>query len=266
MKVGFIGCGNMGGALASAAAKSVGEDNVYLSDLAKTKADSLSLNIGAQKSSNEEIAEKCEYIFLGVKPQVLEKTVSEIAPVLKARKDSFILVSMAAGISRDAILKMLGFECSLIRIMPNTPCAVGDGIILYCAPESFSKAQKEEFENIFSHAGIVDEITENLIDAASAVSGCGPAFAYLFIEALSDGAVLCGLPRDKALLYAAQTLSGAAQTVIKTSSHPAVLKDAVCSPGGTTVEGVRALEEGAFRASAMNAVICAYQKTLDMQK
>lgn len=263
---GFIGCGNMGGALCRAAAKAIGGENVYASDFISQKAADLCGEIGAHAATNEEIAKNCRYIFLGVKPQVIDKTISEISGVLKARTDKFTLVSMAAGISTDAILKMLGFECPVIRIMPNTPCSVGEGVILYTPYDAIDGDEIREFENIFSCAGTIDRISENLIDAASAVSGCGPAFVYLFIEALADGGVDCGLPRDKALLYAAQTVKGAAQMVLETQTHPAMLKDAVCSPGGTTIEGVRALEEGGMRASAMNAVIKAYEKTLTLKK
>ena len=263
---GFIGCGNMGGALCRSAAKAVGGKNIYASDFFFEKADALCREIGAQASSNEEIAKNCSYIFLGVKPQVIESTISEISSLLKNRTDKFTVVSMAAGVSTDAIRKMLGFNCPVIRIMPNTPCSIGEGVILYSPYDTITDEEVKEFESIFSCAGIVDKIPEKLIDAASAVSGCGPAFSYLFIEALSDGGVDCGLPRDKALLYAAQTLKGAAQMVIETKMHPGILKDAVCSPGGTTIEGVRALEEGGLRGSAMNAVIKAYEKTLALKK
>ncbi len=263
---GFIGCGNMGGALCSAAAKAIDPKNIYASDFVLEKAATLCETLGANHSTNKEIAQHCKYIFLGVKPQVIADTIAEISPILKKRKDSFFVVSMAAGISISAIEKMLGFNCQVIRIMPNTPCAVGKGVILYCSDSDISVLEAEEFESIFSCAGAIDKISESLIDGASALSGCGPAFVYLFIEALSDGAVSCGLPRDKALRYAAQTVLGAAQTVLDTHKHPGELKDAVCSPGGTTIEGIRALEEGGFRASAINAVTKAYEKTLALKK
>lgn len=263
---GFIGCGNMGGALCSAAAKAIDPKRIYVSDFIKEKSEKLCAEIFANAADNEYIAENCKFIFLGVKPQVIAETIAEIAPVLKARTDRYILVSMAAGISIEAIEKMLGFNAPVIRIMPNTPASVGKGIILYSCDDEITFAETEEFEEIFSFAGITDKIPENMIDAASALSGCGPAFVYLFIEALADGAVACGLPRDKALCYAANTVSGAAQMVIESGKHPGELKDAVCSPGGTTIEGVHALEEGAFRADSMNAVIKAYEKTLKLKK
>lgn len=263
---GFIGCGNMGGALAAAAAKSIGGKRVFLSDFVEEKAESLAEELFANNSDNIAIAENCKYIFLGVKPQVIFDTIKGIAPVLKKRKDRYIVVSMAAGISIESIEKAFGFNLPVIRIMPNTPVAVGKGVILYSCDDEITVKEREEFEEIFNKAGLTDKISENLIDAASAVSGCGPAFVYLFIEALADGAVACGLPRDKALLYAASTVSGAAQMVTESGKHPGVLKDAVCSPGGTTIAGVHALEEGAFRADTMNSVIKAYEKTIKLKK
>ncbi len=263
---GFIGCGNMGGALASAAAKSIGGKNIFLSDFIEEKAETLAEDLFANKSDNKTIAQNCRYIFLGVKPQVIFDTIKEISPILRKRKDRFVVVSMAAGISLDAIEKAFGFDLPVIRIMPNTPAQVGKGVILYSCDGSITFKETEEFEEIFKFAGITDRISESLIDAASAVSGCGPAFAYLFIEALADGGVTCGLPRDKALTYAANTVKGAAEMLLKTGLHPGVLKDAVCSPGGTTIEGVHALEEGSFRADSMNAVIKAYEKTLRLKK
>ena len=263
---GFIGCGNMGGSLASAAAKAIGGKNVFLSDFIGEKAESLAEELFANKSDNKTIAENCKYIFLGVKPQVIFDTIKEIAPTLKRRKDRYIVVSMAAGISIEAIEKAFGFNPPGIRIMPNTPAQVGKGVILYSCDDEITVKEREEFEEIFSKAGITDRIPEHLIDAASAVSGCGPAFVYLFIEALADGGVLCGLPREKALSYAAETVKGAAEMVIRSGKHPGELKDNVCSPGGTTIEGVKALEMGAFRATTVNAVSKAYEKTLRLKK
>jgi pyrroline-5-carboxylate reductase len=172
---------------------------------------------------------------------------------------------MAAGIPLDAIKKGLGEGISLIRIMPNTPVSVGEGVIAYCT-ELLSSEKEAAFCSLLSVAGLVQKIEEAKIDAASALHGCGPAFVYLFIEALADGAVACGLPRDTALSFAAKTVKGAAEMVLETGKHPGALKDAVTSPGGTTIEGVRVLEEQGFRGAAMDAVIAAYEKTLALGK
>ncbi len=265
MKIGFIGCGNMGSALATGAITAVGSKSTFVSDFIEEKAREFSDATGAHFSTNEQIAAECDFIFLGVKPQVMEKTISEINHILKKRKDDFTVVSMAAGLSIASIEKMLGAPMPVIRIMPNTPCKVGEGMVLYSPNARVSALRCEEFSEILSKCGRVDKLSENLIDAASAVSGCGPAFVYLFIEALADGGVLCGLPRDKALKLAAQTVKGAAQMLIETNAHPGELKDAVCSPGGTTIEGVKALEDGGFRANAIDAVVKAYEKTLKLK-
>ncbi len=263
LKIGFIGCGNMGGALACAAAKSGNE--IFLADFCKEKAEALAEELSAVTANNKEIAEKCDFLFLGVKPQVLSELLTEIAPTLKARKDRFTLVSMAAGVSCEKIASILGADYPIIRIMPNTPVAVGGGMILYTLYGA-SKQDEEKFLSFMSAAGRFDNLPEKLIDAGSALSGCGPAFVCQFIEALADGAVAAGLPRDKALLYAAATLEGTAKLMLTTGRHPADLKDSVCSPGGSTIQGVRRLEQGAFRADVIDAVIAAYQRTKELGK
>jgi len=148
--------------------------------------------------------------------------------------------------------------------MPNTPAAVGEGIILCAHNDKVTGDEMTAFMAAFEKAGLLDQIEERLIDAGSALSGCGPAFADLFIEALADGAVAVGLPRAAALRYAAQMLAGSARMALESREHPGALKDAVCSPGGSTIAGVRALEQHAFRAACMDAVIAAYEKTKEL--
>ncbi len=266
MKFGFIGTGNMGGALAQAVAKSVPGNKMFLADRNTETAEALACAIGAAVADNAKIAAECDFIVLGVKPQVYAALFEEIAPVLKERDNEFVLISMAAGVQINKVQKLAGYSYPVIRIMPNTPASVGEGMILYTSSPEVSSEQTEAFLAAFEKAGILDALQENLIDAASAVSGCGPAFVYMFAEALADGAVRCGLPRDKAILYAAQTLKGAAQLLIDSGAHPGKLKDAVCSPGGSTIAGVQALENGAFRASVINAVCAAYDKTVELGK
>ena len=267
MTFGFIGAGNMGGALARAVVKAAGGANITVADKFAPAAEKLAAQIGAaQAAASQEVAEKCDYIFLGVKPQVMADMLAEIAPVLAARKDGFVLVSMAAGVSIADIQKMAGGNYPVIRIMPNIPASVGSGVILYDYTENVSAEKVAAFCENMQYAGVVDHLPEKLIDAASALSGCGPAFVSLFVEALADGAVACGLPRDKAMLYAAATVKGSAAMILESGMHPAQLKDAVCSPGGTTIAGVKALEEGSFRGAAMDAVSKAYKRTLELGK
>lgn len=266
MTFGFIGAGNMGGALARATAKAVAPKNIFLSDQMAEKAAALADDLGCNTCTAQQVAENCTYIFLGVKPQVMGAMLAEIAPVLAARKDNFVLVSMAAGICIADIRRMAGGDYPVIRIMPNIPVSAGEGMILFDTTDNVSNQAEEDFRQGLRFAGILDKLPEKLIDAGSALSGCGPAFVSLFVEALADGAVACGLPRAQAMTYAAQTLKGTAAMLLETQMHPGQLKDAVCSPGGSTIAGVNALEQGAFRASAMDAVICAYHKTLELGK
>ena len=267
-KIGFIGTGNMGGALARAIGKGIGQGSLrglYLANRNKRKLIEVATDIGGcALCTNEEVAQGCEIIFLGVKPQMMAGLLEELRPILAAREDRFVLASMAAGLSCARIREMAGVDCPVIRLMPNTPCAVGAGVVQYCGLDATGE-ELEDFARMLAPAGLVDRVEEKLIDAASALSGCGPAFAYLFIEALADGAVSCGLPRDKALAYAAATVEGAGKLVRESGAHPGALKDAVCSPGGTTIQGVRSLEQGGFRSAAMEAVIAAYEKTLTLK-
>ena len=172
---------------------------------------------------------------------------------------------MAAGISLNMLSLPLG-KTPTIRIMPNTSAACGKGTMVYTKNETVTESMIEKFRTVMTPSGLLDEIPESLIDAASALSGCGPAFVYMFIEALADGAVACGLPRDKALSYATETVLGAAEMVKATGEHPEALKDKVCSPGGSTIAGVHELDVGGLRGVAQSAVIAAYKKTLSLGK
>lgn len=266
IKFGFIGAGNMGSALARAVCKAVPSNEVLLSDSSAVKAQLLANELKCSYADNAAVAAEAKYIFLGVKPQMLNGVLNSIAPILKRRNDRFVLVSMAAGMSISSINEMLGIKMPIIRIMPNTPVSVGKGMLLYTASDLVFMDEIGEFCEALKFAGRIDRINEELIDAASALSGCGPAFVYLFAEALSDAGVECGLQRAKALEYAAQTLSGAAELLLTSSKHPGLLKDEVCSPGGSTIAGVHSLEESAFRGAVMNAVEASFNRTKELGK
>jgi len=263
---GFIGTGNMGGALARAAAKTLSAEQLLLSDGYAPVAEALAQELGCKAVAVNTVATSARFIWLGVKPQVMAGMLAGIAPVLASRLDEFVLVSMAAGISIADIRRMAGGDYPVIRIMPNIPVKAGSGVILYDYTDNVSEEALEVFRGSMTYAGLVDHLPEHLIDAGSALSGCGPAFVSLFVEALADGAVACGLPRAKAMAYAEQTLLGTAKYLLESGEHPGALKDAVCSPGGSTIAGVLAMEQGGFRASAAEAVVCAFEKTKELGK
>ena len=260
---GFIGVGNMGGALARAAAKSIDPQRIILANRTPQKAAQLAKSLRCAHGDNEEAAQ-ARFVMLGVKPQMMADMLAGVAPVLAARRDRFVLVSMAAGIPMEKVCAMAGGDYPVIRIMPNTPVEIGQGVILMDSNERVTDAEINEFLRGMKAAGTFDLLDEKLIDAGSAISGCGPAFAYMFIEALADGGVACGLPRAKALSYAADMLAGAASLAGNSAKHPGALKDDVCSPAGSTIQGVRALEERGFRAAVMDAVIAAFERTKEL--
>ena len=268
VNVGFIGTGNMGGALATAVNKGMSDARLLLSDHDRRKAAQLALRLGrrAVVTDTAAVIEQSDYLFLGVKPQALPELMAAVRPMLAERLMPPVLVTMAAGVSVARLTELLGITCPTIRIMPNTPVAVGEGVVLYAGANGINTDQLEQFCLLLGAAGRLVSVPERLIDAGCALSGCGPAFAYLFIEGLADGAVECGLPRQVATELAAQTVLGAAKMVLSTGRTPGELKDAVCSPGGTTICGVHALERAGLRCAAMDAVAAAYEKTCKMAK
>ena len=265
MKLGFIGCGNMGGALAAAARKRVEGGDILLANRTPAKAEALAQRLGATAVDNRTAAARSDFLFLGVKPQMMADMLAGIRDTLAARETPCVLVTMAAGLTMRDIRAMAGVDFPVIRVMPNTPAAIGQGMLLCCA-DGVEPAALDRFTATMDGAGRIDFIDERLIDAGSAVAGCGPAFAALFMEALADGGVACGLPRGKAMEYAAQMLLGTAALYLESGNHPGAMKDAVCSPGGTTIQGVRALEARGFRGAAMEAVIAAHEATLALKK
>lgn len=260
---GFIGCGNMGSALVQSVAKKIGGQNILLSDANNEKATTLANSCKAKVADNKTIAMMADFIVVGVKPQMCKDLFNEINPYISTRKNVTI-ISMAAGVSTTDLQEMSFNDASIIRIMPNTPCSVGEGMILYCYSNTVCSTAIDDFINAFSLCGKLDLINEKLIDAASAVSGCGPAFVFMFIQSLADAGVKCGLSRDKALLYAEQTVLGSAKLALMSNEHPEKLKDNVCSPAGSTIAGVTTLEDGSFRGTIEQAVCASYKRTKEL--
>lgn len=217
-EAGFIGAGNMGGALALAAAKKTGGDRIAVACSTRERSEAAAQRLGCTAETPQRILSDSRFVFLGVKPQMVVGVVESLKADILASEGIF--VSMLAGVSLEKLALLLGADKKIIRIMPNTPCAVGQGLILYAANGRVSEDELCAFRELMAPAGALDELNEHLIDAASAVSGCGPAYAYLFIEALADGGVKNGLPRAKAQRYAAQMLLGSAEMVLRTGRHP----------------------------------------------
>ncbi len=271
-KVAFIGVGNMGGALARAACRAVGPEQVVLFNRTPEKARVLAEELGcAVVDSAIDAAWAAEYLFLGVKPDGMRPLLEELAPQLRDRNrvgEDKVVVSMAAGLLIKDMRPHLagaGYYVPVIRIMPNTCVAVGKGMTALCAGEA-AEGYIQGVEEILSATGRVERLPESLIDQFAAVAGCGPAFVYPYIEALADGGVMAGLPRKQAMEYAAQMVLGAAAMVLESGRHPGQLKDEVCSPGGATIAGVAELERGGLRSAAINAVLAAYKRGAELGK
>ena len=262
-QVGFIGCGNMGSALVAAAAKTIAGEQIAVCDHNAHKLSPLQTAYGVQITTAEDIAKNARFVVLGVKPQSMAQTLAPLQSAL-AQNPNVILVSMAVGLTIGNIQACAGCQYPTIRCMPNTPCMVGAGTVLY-AVDGVQQQSEIDFLNVFSGAGKFFLMSEEQIDCAGALSGCGPAFYYLFANGLVQGAKACGVDEAQALQLAAQTMLGAAEMLLE-FGDPITLKNNVCSPGGTTLAGVTALEKGELEQVAAAAVTSAYERTLQLKK
>ncbi len=262
-RFGFIGVGHMGGILASAVIDAVGASACAACDADAGKAKLFAAGKGCAALTARETAERCKTIFLGVKPQNMAELLCDIGPVLKNR-DDFALVTMAAGVTIGSLCGLLGFTAPVLRIMPNTPASVGAGCMLYSANARLSEGDKNEILIALASTGELVETPEELIDAGCAVSGCGPAFVYKFILALAKAGENVGLAPDTALKLAEQTVLGAAKLAVESQEDPRTLCDQVCSPGGSTIEGVRSLDAGDFAGEVEKAVRASFDRTVEL--
>jgi len=213
--------------------------------------------------SNCKVVESCETLLLAVKPQVMASVLAEIRPQVTARH---LVVSIAAGVTLQTLGNAIGGGTRLVRVMPNTPCLVGASASGYAASTAATTDDLALVGKLFGAVGKAFALPEHQLDAVTGLSGSGPAFVYVMIEALADGGVRVGLPRDVALALAAQTVFGSAKMVLETGLHPAALRDAVASPGGTTIAGLHALERGGLRAALMDAVEAATRRSQELGK
>ena len=252
MRIGFIGAGNMGGIIVDTILKHHIENpkNLMVSRLHPERRPEWAAAGVTVLSDNLRVAEDCDCVFLAVKPQFVTTV---LAPLQEALEEKLV-VSIMAGWHFDRLQSALSERTRVLCIMPNTPLQVGEGMTLFSTKTSATPQELDYVKHIFSASGQVIELDETMFTAANAISGCGPAYAYLFMEALADGAVEHGVPRTTAYALTAQMLIGAGKMLQSSGKHPGMLKDAVCSPGGTTIAGIHALETGRFRASIMECV------------
>ena len=261
MKIGFIGCGNMaqaviGGILSK---KIFTEDQIFASVKTEASAEKVREKLQiACGTENKKVAEGADVLFLAVKPQFLEEVCEEIRPVLTTEQ---VIISVAAGKKLEWLEEHLGADKKIIRAMPNTPALAGAGVTGVCKNDQVPEEDLAQAMEILSSFGSAKIETEKMLDLVGAVAGSSPAFVFMFIEALADGAVAEGMPRKKAYEYAASAVYGSAKLMLETGKHPGELKDMVCSPAGTTIEGVSTLEAKGMRSAVMDAVRACIEKT-----
>lgn len=262
-KVAFIGAGNMAEAMIRGLLRSgTAPDEIVCAEPRAERRDELVKKYGIETTaSNTTAADKAELVFLAVKPQMMDVALEEIAPSVDARK---LVVSIAAGITTAGIARKLGAGVRIVRAMPNTAALVGAAATAICRGAHATDADLDRARALFHAVGTVVVVEEHLLDAVTGLSGSGPAFLFLVVEALSDGGVKMGLPRDVATALAAQTLVGAGRLVLETGEHPGHLKDLVTSPGGTTIAGMHALEAAGVRGAMIQAVEAATLRSREL--
>ncbi|MFA9397777.1 MAG: pyrroline-5-carboxylate reductase [Clostridiaceae bacterium] len=264
--VGFIGCGNMASAMISGIVKSnlYEKTNIIASNTSLEKLEIVKEEYGIKTtSSNKEVAKFADVLFLAVKPNKYETVIKEIKTYVK---ENVIIISIAPGITMDSIKNTFDRDIKVVRTMPNTPCLIGEGMVAITLDDKMTEEEKNQILSIFKSFGEYVLIDENYMDIVPGISGSSPAYVYMFIEALADGAVKEGLGRDIAYKMAAQAVKGAAGMVLETGKHPGKLKDEVCSPGGTTIEAVYSLEKNNLRYAVMEAVEVCTKKTRNLSK
>ncbi len=270
-KIGFIGSGQMATALASGmlSAGLIQKDQLLACDVSSASAEKFAADTGGEICpSIAMLAEKADVIFLSVKPQSMAGVLQTLSQVSTSREK--LIISIAAGITLATLEAGLGGPGRIVRVMPNTPALVGAGASAFALSQGTQAASADRpsdaqiVRQLLETVGVAEEVPESLMDAVTGLSGSGPAYVYQIIEALSDGGVRVGLPRAIATRLAAQTVLGAAQMVLSTNEHPGALKDAVTSPGGTTIAGLHALESGGLRAALMTAVVAATQRAKEL--
>lgn len=262
-KIGFVGAGQMASALAGGFVASglIQPDDVAAFDISEQALASFSHAVpnSRKPESNSELVSSSQIVILAVKPQIIPSIIEG----LKSNDDQTIFVSVMGGIKLDWLIEKLATD-RVVRCMPNTPCLIRKGAIGMSCGTGIKEEESKAIQTLFESVGLTFVVKEPLIDAVTGLSGSGPAYVFQFIEALADGGVSMGLPRDVAMKLAAQTVAGAGEMVLQSGDHPGVLKDRVASPAGTTIAGIKALEDHAFRSAAINAVEAATLRSIDL--
>lgn len=263
MKLGFIGCGNMATAILGGILKKrlLDANEIIASALHEETLIRVSRKYGIHTTKNNCEAATADIVFLAVKPQFYEEVIREIKETVTEHQ---LIVSIAPGKSIQTITNWFGKEVKLIRTMPNTPAMVGEGLTAACPGGSVTEEEFARVRSLLESCGIVEVMPERLIDAVPAVSGSSPAYVFMMIEAMADGAVRDGIPRRQAYRLAAQAVLGSAKMVLETGMHPGELKDMVCSPAGTTIEAVAALEQTGFRSAVLSGMKACSDKAKNM--
>ncbi|MCH2591457.1 MAG: pyrroline-5-carboxylate reductase [Pedosphaera sp.] len=262
--IGFIGAGRMAAALARGFVDSglVAPENLIASDPVPAGRKAFGQAVGCETTdSNADVLAKAKVIFLAFKPHQLDEATETVRDQFDG---SYLVISILAGVRLAKLDEACGGLARVVRVMPNTPALVGEGACGYALGQAATSDDGELVKRLLCAVGVAYEVKESLIDAVTGLSGSGPAYGYTIIEALSDGGVAAGLSRDIATRLAAQTMLGAAKMVLETGKHPGELKDMVCSPGGTTIEGVHELEEGGVRNALINAVRSATERAVEL--
>lgn len=262
---GFIGVGNMGSAVLKACYKTFGKEEIVYYDSLEEKRSNISnlLKIEAE-DSNTSVINKSKYIILAIKPQYITSVLEEIKELVTA---NHVIISLAVGVSIESIKSILGHSTKVVRTMPNTPALISKGTTgVSFSSDVFKEDEKDIIDRFLSSFGEYEVFDEKLMNAVTCACGSSPAYVYMFIEALADSVVSYGIPRDKAYSMVANTVLGSAAMVLESGDHPGVLKDRVCSPGGTTIAAVKALEESGFRHAIMKATDACYKRAVEISK
>jgi len=264
-KIGFIGAGNMGGAIIGGMLKAniILPENIIISDLNTSRLENFKKEYGVTVAKDsKELAKSADFIFMAIKPNVFDHVARDIVSEMRTET---VIISIVAGKDIKMMEDLFGSDKRIVRTMPNTPSLANEGMTALCYNQNVTEEEKEEIQMMFDSIGKSQPLPEYLFAASTGICGSSPAYVFMFIEAMADAAVLAGMPRDQSYVFASQAVYGAAKLVMESGKHPGELKDMVCSPGGATIEAVEALEKNGFRSAVMEGVKACIEKSKEME-